>query len=366
MSDADVLDTRPTKCTRVSADDPSPSHSHSPESSSTPPDSNLQRHSDIWFNDGNIVLVAGGTAFRIYRGLLASQSTVFSDMFASSTSSPDEIFDGCPIIHLSDSPHTLAYLLRVLLPNSRIHYHMTRANPIRTFDELSAVIRLAHKYHISQVQEQALALLKKYSLNATSITTYSSPPPHSQLILDPRLNIGVVNLARLTDTPSLLPLALYCCTYLGGDLFDGWTHEDGTIEHLSEPDIHRCVDARAVLMHEHTLFLSSLFDDTVSADCGRPHHCAPNLRQAQRNAVCSKELALEMDALKNWDEVVKLLGDGGVGRLCRCCIDELLERNEKGRKKIFDKLPEIFVITVEGWGVEPSETDDNVVAAEGE
>ena len=76
--------------------------------------------SDIWFSDGNIVLVARETAFRIYRRLLAGQSTVFSDMFASSTSSPDETFDGCPVVHLSDSPHDLAHLLRVLLPKSHI------------------------------------------------------------------------------------------------------------------------------------------------------------------------------------------------------------------------------------------------------
>ena len=72
----------------------------------------------MWFDDGNIVLVASDSeiAFRIYRGLLAAQSTVFSDMFASSTSSPDETFDGCPVVYLSDSPYDLAHLLRVLLP----------------------------------------------------------------------------------------------------------------------------------------------------------------------------------------------------------------------------------------------------------
>ena len=120
MSDAQV---RPAKRTRLSDGDPSPSQDHPLHSSSAASSSGtlqLERHPEIWFNDGNIVLVARSTAFRIYRGLLASQSDVFSDTFASSTSSPDETFDGCPVVHLSDSPSDLVHLLRVLLPKAQI------------------------------------------------------------------------------------------------------------------------------------------------------------------------------------------------------------------------------------------------------
>ncbi|KAI1795320.1 hypothetical protein LXA43DRAFT_1090970 [Ganoderma leucocontextum] len=259
MSDLDVLETRPSKRTRLSADDPADSH-HPPGSSSTSSSGSRkpQRHPEIWFDDGNIVLVARETAFRIYRGLLAGQSTVFSDMFVSSTSSPDETFDGCPVVHLSDSPHDLAHLLRVLLPQSRIHYHATRGNPVRTFDEVAAVIRLAHKYNIQQVQEQALASLQEWAS-----FSYSSPSPKPQIALKPAHNIGVVNLARLTDTPSLLPLALYRCAYLGSNVFDGWTHEDGTVEHLPEAELRWCIDTRVVLTDERT---STLLDCWMRED----------------------------------------------------------------------------------------------------
>ena len=118
MSDPDVPETRPLKRTRLSADDSTGSQIH-PSGPSSTSSSTLRWHPEIWFDDGNIVLVARETAFRIYRRLLAGQSTVFSDMFASSTSSPDETFDGCPVVHLSDSPHDLAHL-RVLLPKSHI------------------------------------------------------------------------------------------------------------------------------------------------------------------------------------------------------------------------------------------------------
>lgn len=81
----------------------------------------VRRHDEFWLEDGNIVLIAGETAFRLYRGLLAEQSYVFRDMFASSASTPmvDETFDGLPVVHLGDSPTDVAHLLRVLLPNKK-------------------------------------------------------------------------------------------------------------------------------------------------------------------------------------------------------------------------------------------------------
>ena len=116
-------------------------------------------------------------------------------------------------------------------------------------------------------------------------------------------------------------------------------------------------------MHEDTVFLSALFNDTASVGCPHPGRCAVNLRYAQQNAVCSEELALQAGVLRDWVEVVRLLG--GNGTLCRSCTDAVVERNKKGQKAIFDKLPEIFGITVEGWGVEQSQPAAAVAAGEG-
>ena len=82
----------------------------------------VKRDAEPWFDDGNIILVAQDVAFRIYRCLLAAQSTVFADMFASASPSSDECMDGCPVVHVSDPSEDLAHLLRVLLPGSRRLY----------------------------------------------------------------------------------------------------------------------------------------------------------------------------------------------------------------------------------------------------
>ena len=82
----------------------------------------MTRHEEFWFDDGSVVLVAQNTGFRVFRSLLAAQSMVFSNMFSSSSPHAEEMFEGCPIVRLSDSPHDVAYFLRVLFPKSQRTY----------------------------------------------------------------------------------------------------------------------------------------------------------------------------------------------------------------------------------------------------
>ena len=92
-----------------------------PSRSSSTAKSPFKQATEFWFDDGNSTTIVASpqrVAFRIYRGLLASQSTIFSDVFASSSSSAEETFQGCLVVQLSDSHHDLSHLLRVLLPKS--------------------------------------------------------------------------------------------------------------------------------------------------------------------------------------------------------------------------------------------------------
>ena len=113
------------------------------------------------------------------------------------------------------------------LLNLWISYRPTAEKHMRTFDELSAVIRLAHKYHVQQLLDQTLASLHAYGF-VSSFSAYARLPPDADLALDASHSIGIVNLARLTDTPALLPLALYRCAYLDGGVLDGCARADVT------------------------------------------------------------------------------------------------------------------------------------------
>ena len=69
----------------------------------------------LFFPDGNIILQAETTIFRLYKGLLASKSTVFKDMFAfPQPNNEGRTFLGCPVVEIYDNAEEATYFLRAL------------------------------------------------------------------------------------------------------------------------------------------------------------------------------------------------------------------------------------------------------------
>lgn len=75
------------------------------------------RSTEIWLEDGNIVIEAEGTQFKVLRSILAAQSSVFKDMF----SFPQPVIfvekttvEGCPVVHLSDSAADVTIVLKAM------------------------------------------------------------------------------------------------------------------------------------------------------------------------------------------------------------------------------------------------------------
>lgn len=70
--------------------------------------------SDFWFADGNIVLIAASTAFKVHRGQLERHSEVFQDLFSIPQPEVQDLFDGCPWVEVHDAPDDVLYLLMAL------------------------------------------------------------------------------------------------------------------------------------------------------------------------------------------------------------------------------------------------------------
>ena len=71
---------------------------------------------DLYFDDGNVVIEAQGTVFRVYRGLLSRHSPVFASMLAlpPEAESSMDTYDGCAMVHCSDSTHNMEAFLKAL------------------------------------------------------------------------------------------------------------------------------------------------------------------------------------------------------------------------------------------------------------
>ena len=79
-----------------------------------------QKSEKYWFGDGNIVLKAGETLYRVHSSIFARHSEVFKDMFSIPQPSEEadaEMIDGCPIIPLMDAEQDLENVISIFYDN---------------------------------------------------------------------------------------------------------------------------------------------------------------------------------------------------------------------------------------------------------
>ena len=84
----------------------------------------LERHSDLWFEDGSVVCRAETTLFRVHISQLSRHSICFRDMFALATASASsasnedgsevDVLDNCPVIFLYDKADDVASLFTAI------------------------------------------------------------------------------------------------------------------------------------------------------------------------------------------------------------------------------------------------------------
>ncbi|KAL1938152.1 hypothetical protein VTO73DRAFT_11981 [Trametes versicolor] len=242
-----------------------------------------KRDEEFWYCDGSIILVAGDVEFRIYKGLLADHSPVFKDMFSlpqpPATASPTN--DPCPVVYLSDSPDDLRHVLRAYMPKGDYSPFYVSA-PSYSYEELSAAIRLGHKYQMAKLLDHAIAYLKKYYV--CDFDTWASYPDYTPAGFGFTAHaIGVVNLARLTEETTLLPTALLACCALNEDVVEGFIREDDTREQLTPDDLKRCLAAKDRLIKAAIKIAFCIFRPAVADRCQSRVSCTDTFKIVTAN-----------------------------------------------------------------------------------
>lgn len=83
-----------------------------------------KRSTDLWFDDGNIVLCVGNTLFRVHRSVLCANSPIFKDMFSLPSSQPqngEETIEGCSVVNLLDNEDDWTCILMAFYSAGYVH-----------------------------------------------------------------------------------------------------------------------------------------------------------------------------------------------------------------------------------------------------
>ena len=84
------------------------------EDSYTPNMEATKRSAQFWFEDGNVVLQAQDSLFRVHRSHLILHSDVMKDFFSCPQPEGAPTIEGCPLIHLPDSKLDISNLCTLL------------------------------------------------------------------------------------------------------------------------------------------------------------------------------------------------------------------------------------------------------------
>jgi len=75
--------------------------------------------STFWYDDGNIILQADFTQFRVHRSVLSKQSSVFEGMFLMPQHPNSE--EGCPVVFMPDRADDLSIVISMFYDMSFVN-----------------------------------------------------------------------------------------------------------------------------------------------------------------------------------------------------------------------------------------------------
>lgn len=140
---------------------------------STSSGENLERSTSLWFEDGNIVIQAQDTVFRVYKGVLSRESAIFRSMFSlpQSESSLDTYEDtGCPLLVVHDEVADMELFLTVIFDHTYVHLFFSalhtvsqrKSLTISALEEECGLVEYIYLLEISSKYE-ATRLLRRIS-----------------------------------------------------------------------------------------------------------------------------------------------------------------------------------------------------------
>lgn len=326
------------------------------------------RSQDVWYDDGNVVIQAGDVVFRVFRGILASNSPVFSDMFSvpqptnAGAPGPD-MFDSCPLIQIHDTPEDTSHFLKAI--------HDAGYYDVRTtskFSVVAGILRLATKYQVPYLRKRAVSHLT--TMFPSSLQDFqenrNSSPYAAKLGHYTGLAMEVVNLARECRLPMLLPISMYYCAVMRLEhILDGVMvpNEDGTTRKI---DLD-WPEKRAIILGKRALnqrARTSLFGFLLTS--APP---APTLPNNPTGTGCAMPQRCETGRLKWLRQMEPLLAGDKCGPLhmqfdwarynndvCQYCVLDGKNKYREGLKKSWEELPSVF--DLEPWDVLKTESLD--------
>ncbi|KAF7359030.1 BTB domain-containing protein [Mycena sanguinolenta] len=310
----------------------------------------LRRVQELWFEDGSLVIQAGNSQYRVYRGILAMYSPVFQDMLSLPQPLDSDLVDNCPLVRLTDAEEEVTSFLKAI-------FHPTSFPSFPAQTRLCTILgclRLSHKYevdhlrrraliHLSSVYRTKLSKAEVVFRNESKERLPSKTRSWKWTVQDPRSGTAillVIQVAREVNAPWILPHAFYdlaTCYYPHCELARD-AHIDDIALYLSPPDQRSFAHGHCQQVISSAANILRFLSHPLKIDgCTSLYECL-SLRvlateRNRQNLQINAAMPLELWGSDQWKWL-----DG----LCRSCLVVLKKTHADAREAFWDSLPELY------------------------
>ncbi len=161
--------------------------------------------------------------------------------------------------------------------------------------------------------------------------------------------VGVVNMARLVDKPSLLAVAmLACCQLEGPALVAGFVREDGTPEALTQEDLGLCIQAKESLIRA-SLDLALRVYTPISSQCRIKPSCRKLLHMFFNSTRKQDGYMTSVNPFLSWSIPLAHFFRTRQESPCDERIVQLGLSNDIERDALWKTLPSLLGLEIAGW-----------------
>ncbi|TFK49217.1 hypothetical protein OE88DRAFT_1736862 [Heliocybe sulcata] len=298
---------------------------------------------DLWFEDGNVVFQAQTTFFRVHRGVLAANSSVFKDMFSFPQPANANVI---PEVELHDTAKEVEHFFKTIFIAGYYDRHCKT-----DFEVVAAVLRLSTKYDVPSYRQRAIKQLAL--VFPTTLDAWKSRERRSRLYSSFIENAGaVVGLARETHVRALIPSAMYTCCEMGTEaILKAKADPAASKLGLSSYDRRCCLLGRQKLVNAWRAELFSrrgLAPDSYDLFAwfeGAKHQVC----HAARLKWLAREDVWKMAFGSEWCTPLQTTRLEVRDEVCASCGDAFLANLERVRELIWESLPQFFALS--DWAI---------------
>ncbi|KAJ3558799.1 hypothetical protein NM688_g714 [Phlebia brevispora] len=301
-------------------------------------DVNIKKHDSLWFEDGNVVLQAENTLFRVHQSMLSRNSEVFDGMFSVPRPDDTEQLEGIPVVKLYDDPYELADFLDVLYNGVKFQSHSHKPHYV----VIQSLLRLSSKYCVDYLRSEALFQLERmFPADISTFDSYAKGENPISFELADR--VSAANLTREMNLTVLHYRALYHCAIMPTKyLISGILHSRGTLVKLSDEDLILCLGRGRMRL---TLATCQMMDQAFHIplpNCPRPRECQDCLRRIY-DANRAHPSVVTYVALENSDNWIEKAFTGNPQtKVCANCIRAVKDKATELRGEILKNLGTCF------------------------